>query len=892
MPRGIAPYPAPSALLICVLSALLIPISLAFAQEKQSQSPPAASSAASAPSASPVFKSGVDLVRLDVRALDDQGAPVRDLRADEIEVVEQGQRRPILLFQHVEEPSGTYAEAAARTISGEVSTNQGAPRGHLYVLLFDQDHIAPGNEQRARIAAQAFLRTRLRPQDRVAIYGLPGPGPELNFTSDVHRAIAELDRVHGGMDRSAATAMGNMTVYEAYQIAQGNPEILARVSSRNSQSANDLSSTPLASRAGLGRTSSETDQQVQQLVAENARTVVAQAEGQSRAFLQRAGDVMLQLRRIEGRKSVVLFSEGFFVGNLQHDLERLAAAAAQSYSVVYSFDLNRHVADINGDSPQGGEQGTETHDRIEPLGSLAAETGGELVPAAADYVERALNALANSSQDYYIVGFAPASAAGPDGDYRRIQVRVKRRGVHVSTRSGYARGATVTPADRRQAIDAALHAPYTQQGLQVRYTTYVLGAGAPGARRVVLSLEAELPVSAGTSQNDKADVVFVARRASDGVVVSSGSDAIPLPRQNAEGRSLGIGKYRVQFDLPGGDYLMRAVVREPGGLVGTADRRFTVRQGAADLNASDLIISRPGDALPVRPRLYASDVLTGILELNARTAEQLKDVQVNMDLRPLGTDAREARNTDGEVDPPRSMPNGVTSAVRFDMPLSGVAPGVYLARATVRSGGETVASVVREVEVAAGSEPVAAAATASNREPFDPSRVLAGEVARELMTAVQVSAEDEAVADAAALALSRDWTRADARLHESQHASGFGALVLGGLSAFAARNYGPAAASLDRAASLEKDGRVTFVLGWAHEAAGDHRSAISAWRNAVLIDPKLVPAHLALAQLYEQLGQPALAVQALRAGIASLPDSPELRDRLARLQKTPLRPPS
>ena len=125
----------------------------------------------------PVFTSGLDLVRMDVRIVGDDGRPLKDVRRDEIEVVDEGTERPILLFQHVEQPDGTYADAALRTIAAEVSTNQGAPRGNLYILAFDQAHIAAGTEQRARRAAAQFLRTRVGPGDRVALYALPGPGP-------------------------------------------------------------------------------------------------------------------------------------------------------------------------------------------------------------------------------------------------------------------------------------------------------------------------------------------------------------------------------------------------------------------------------------------------------------------------------------------------------------------------------------------------------------------------------------------------------------------------------------------------------------------------------------------------------------------------------------------
>src|SRR5436190_7346771 len=85
----------------------------------------------------PVFRSGADLVRFDVRVTDASGRPLTDLRPEEIEIVEDGTARPILLFQHIDEPSGSYAEAAIRSVSAEVSSNRGAPRGHLYILIFD-----------------------------------------------------------------------------------------------------------------------------------------------------------------------------------------------------------------------------------------------------------------------------------------------------------------------------------------------------------------------------------------------------------------------------------------------------------------------------------------------------------------------------------------------------------------------------------------------------------------------------------------------------------------------------------------------------------------------------------------------------------------------------------
>src|SRR5262245_7450851 len=180
----------------------------------------------------PVFRSGTEVVRFDVRVTDGAGRPITDLRSDEIEIVEDGTPRPILLFQHFQEPSQAYGEAALRAVSAEVSSNRGAPRGHLYLLIFDQRHITAGNEQTARRAAESFLKSAVRPADRVAIVGVPGPGPSIGFTADRTRALAELRKVQGTLERNVTSPAGNLSLHEAYEAASGNEAVVAAILSR------------------------------------------------------------------------------------------------------------------------------------------------------------------------------------------------------------------------------------------------------------------------------------------------------------------------------------------------------------------------------------------------------------------------------------------------------------------------------------------------------------------------------------------------------------------------------------------------------------------------------------------------------------------------------------
>jgi VWFA-related protein len=797
----------------------------------------------------PSFTAGVELVRLDVRVTDADGRPVRDLKQSEIEVIEGGVRRPVLLFQHIEEPAGSYADVASHTIAGEVSTNRGAARGHLYVLIFDQQHITPGNEQRARLAAQRFVRTRLKPGDRVAVYAIPGPGPQLAFTADGSRAIAELERVGGLAEAEQVGVLGTMTMYEAFQITRGDQVALQRVADRDQQSTvSDATSRP---GAGAGAGTAATP--LADLVREDARSIVNKADAQTRRMLAMLSDLLEPMRSIEGRKTVFLLSEGFYSDNVTRDIESVAAAAAQSYSVVFALDLNRRGADPAADQPGGGDAAAEVLDKLNPLGSLAVHTDGALILDAGQRADQAFAQAAGQSQDYYLVGFAPRDEALKDrGRYRPVAVRVGRRGAGVSTRTGFALADPSRTANRRQSIDRALAAPFPQQGLPVRYTTYVLGGSTPGVQRVIVSLDAELPLAA-ERQPHPAEIVFVVRAVGDGHVAASGTELLPLPERRAPGETVGTGTFRVQLELPSGDYLMRAVVREPGGLVGSADRRFTVRAlDGPSVTSGDLVLSAERGDLPVRPAAYAGDGLSGVLDVYGRTPDELRNAQVAVDLVPVGEQAATVSGL-ADLQDVRAIASGAAREARVALPLTGITPGTYVARATVKVGAETVSQVMREVEVRQGTRPETAAPGAPAA--FDPREIVNAAFTREY---VRRTSGDRSVSPESARQ---------------------------GLTRLAAADY-PGAIALFTAA-LEADGRngpAAFFLGWSYHAAGDDREAISAWRRAAFIDPTIIPAHLALADIYVRLAQPALAIQALRAGLNALPQAPELLDRLSRLE--------
>ena len=812
---------------------------------------------------------------MDVRITGADALPIKDLRAEEVIVADKGRTAPVVLLQHIEEPPGTYDDVAQRTVSSEVSTNRGAPAVIFTCWCSIAAHRAGKRRTRTR-------RGRTVSEDPRASRGSRGrvrdPRP---------RASIELrDRRRQGNRRAPDGAWGTRANrshgYGEHECRRGVPncagdqfvlaDVVGRLSAESAPT--DVGGSPQARRGDAD--SSDNDVFVR-AVKENAQTVVAKADGDARRFLLLLTRLMREMRGIEGRKAVVLLSEGFYSDHVARELEDAAAAAAQSYSVVYSLDLNRRGPSPADAAPRGAAPQREEQSRIEPLGTLAAETDGRLFVDAGARLDRVFESIANESQDYYIVGFAPGGVENDKSKYRRVTIRISRRGARVSTRTGYTlEPPDPSPAARRRQIDTAFAAPFPEQGLPVEFTTYELRGSAPGVSKVVLTVAAEIPIG-HIKRIGATDVIFVVQQARTGRVVAGGTDTLKLPEtgQN-EAASVG-GICRVQFEAPPGKYIARVVVREPGGLVGSADRRFDVRDlDGPDLTASDLVVGSLHDPLPVRLRTTAADVLTGTLEIYGRTAEQLRDIDVRVELSSIGGSAP-VIVADVELLDAQQDDRGASRVALIELPLANVAAGRYAVRAAVQAAGTIRSEATREVEIATDLLPTATAARLRDGS-FEPEALLDGDVVRRYLATVRRAAPT--LARAVDLAAAGSWNKVEGVVALNASTAG-----VRGLARLSRRDYDAAATLF--ATALEHDERsaaLAFFLGWAHSARGNLPQAISAWRRTTFVDATLVSAHLALADAYVQLGQRALAIQAVRAGLTALPASPELIDKLARLE--------
>jgi len=157
----------------------------------------AAALAAQTPPA--VFRSGVDVVQMDVTVLDKDRKPVRGLTAADFTVSEDGKPRSIVTFTPYDlpPPAAPAADAASwtRDVTPDVATNAVSQEGRLVVILFDWS-IRFEDQKSARKIATAAVNA-LGPGDEAAVIfssGFANAGTPQNFTSDRARLLDAINR--------------------------------------------------------------------------------------------------------------------------------------------------------------------------------------------------------------------------------------------------------------------------------------------------------------------------------------------------------------------------------------------------------------------------------------------------------------------------------------------------------------------------------------------------------------------------------------------------------------------------------------------------------------------------------------------------------------------------
>src|SRR5687768_9138221 len=306
----------------------------------------------------PTFRTGIDLIAVDVAVVDGRGRPVEDLRAPEFLVKIDGEERRVVSAELFK----VNVEEARRQVEDKVETffssNLTPPNARLIVIAVDQSSIHPGAIKPILSAASKFL-DQLSPLDEVAFVAYPEPGPRVNFTTDRLKVRLAMQQMVGQPQLGTAAQI-NLGLAEAIAIENRRDQIvLADVAARECRRMDPAQ-----------RVQCERD-----IIAESSN-MVQRARRDAAASLDSLRLMFERLALVEGHKSVILISEGLGLDE-SADLGWLVALAGRARAAinVLLVDLNR------GDVTIGERPPTETEDRrirTAGLQALAAMSRGSL----------------------------------------------------------------------------------------------------------------------------------------------------------------------------------------------------------------------------------------------------------------------------------------------------------------------------------------------------------------------------------------------------------------------------------------------------------------------------------------------------------------------------------
>ena len=164
------------------------------------------------------------------------------------------------------------------------------------------------------------------------------------------------------------------------------------------------------------------------------------------------GHILEGLRNLPGRKSLVLLSDSINVLTAEgkstrvlDGLRRVADQANRASVVLYTIDPRgvQHLGvtaatSLTESDPYliANSRKLEYFEGQSGLGFLAHETGGLFV-ASTNEVSGAIGRVMDDQKGYYLIGYRPPEET-LDRSFHKIEVRVKRPGLRVRSRSGFA----------------------------------------------------------------------------------------------------------------------------------------------------------------------------------------------------------------------------------------------------------------------------------------------------------------------------------------------------------------------------------------------------------------------------------------------------------------------
>jgi VWFA-related protein len=401
----------------------------------------------------PQFRAAVDLVMVDVSVLDEDRQPVRGLDVSKFTLLEHGVPQEIVNFTEVDVPGADDLPTGwMRDVAPDVKTNAAAG-SRIFLIVFDDSQVA----MRPDVVSAAkrighYVVDRLGPDDLAAIIFTRDNRNAMDFTSDRVRLRAMIDGFHGG----GGGQMGWLFSRYSTGVLKSATRYLAEVRDRRK--------LVIYVSPGVAGATSPT--------------------GDSENYYRTQDAIR------EARRANITFYPINPRGLVGLDFEAVGDAVRGAEGGSAAMQAARDAMNEIWDSMNA---------QNDHLYVLASNTGGFVVGSSNSF-GGGVAQIFRESASYYLLGFRPATP--PDGKQKRLEVRVDHPGVTVSARSGYSeprpRGPGREPAPTTSAISGLL--PATDLPMRAAFAPFAIPGKKEAAVTVAIGLQRPVPEEAMTEQ--------------------------------------------------------------------------------------------------------------------------------------------------------------------------------------------------------------------------------------------------------------------------------------------------------------------------------------------------------------------------------------------------------
>lgn len=580
-----------------------------------------------------VIKVTSNLVSLDVIVKDKKGKAVTDLKPEDFTVSENGVTQKIEFFDSTL-TSGNEAANQTETATGSTEPKPRTPNGlprNIIALVLDGQSTELGNLKHVREGTVKYIREHITNSDSVALFSISGGLQMLQpFTQDKARLIAAVEKAY------------DSSIVSKTSEAQGLSE---NINSLRDQLAGGESG-PIAATPGAGAAGSAAAQRMiaQRVLEQYIQLRSSLSAQQTRPVLAALAAISEGLRPIPGKKTLIMFSEGFVAPEtLDWQVQSTIDIANRANVAIYIIDSGG----LTGGTPKSGAlvagsplAGISAANSMEQRRRAAAgesvfditrqeglnrqqdllyriseDTGGHFIKNTND-IAGGLERIDIEIRSRYTLAYRSTNQ-NFDGSFRKVKIDVRRPDTNVLTRAGYyaippSQIVPFSPDDRKLLASFESLQANSTLPLALQLNSFRSREGV-----YVVPLSFEIPPAEvkferqGDKQRLQLEVLGVIRAEGQEKILSrlGGNFDVALTAQQYESILNNKIFYRQDMQLYAGNYTVDLIVRDRMSGKATAKRESLVLPvDTSEFSATEAVLSRHAE--PLKKTLGTVDVLS------------------------------------------------------------------------------------------------------------------------------------------------------------------------------------------------------------------------------------------------------------------------------------------